>query len=122
MRKYSLQDRRNALPKEKVIYKKRGSSDTSQANRKSKHKHDYEECLVTEDGVKFHLANRCVICNKLGDIQFFVTEKVQVLQGEIAVTSIVMPQEKLMEKYGHLDKYKVEDFFKSRKIEGIFEE
>lgn len=120
MRKYSLQNRRNALPKEKVIYKKKCSSDTSQASRKSKHKHDYEECLVTEDGVKFHLASRCIICNKLGDIQFFVVEKSQDAQGR--VTSVVMPQEKLMEKYGHLDKYKVEDFFKSRKIEGIFKE
>ena len=119
MRKYSLQDRQNALPEEKIVYKKKSSSDVSQAKRKSKHKHDYEECLVTEDGVKFHLASRCVICNKLGDVQFFVAEKVQDSQGR--TVSVVMPQDKLMEKYGHLEKYRIGDFFKSREVEGIFE-
>ena len=119
MRKYSLQDRQNALPEEKIVYKKKSSSDVSQAKRKSKHKHDYEECLVTEDGIKFHLASRCVICNKLGDVQFFVVEKIQDSQGRNV--SVVMPQDKLMEKYGHLKKYKVEDFFKPREVEGIFE-
>ena len=74
---------------------------------------------MAEDCVKFHLASRCVICNKLGDVHFFVTEKVQDSQGR--VTSVVMPQEELMEKYKYLDKYKVEDFFKSREVEGIFE-
>lgn len=54
-----------------------------------------------------------------GMFNFLLRKKVQDFQGRIV--SVVMPQDKLMEKYGHLKKYKVEDFFKSREVEGVFE-
>ena len=63
----------NEIPK----YFKYQKSDTSKANKKSKHKHQYEECWI-QYNLKIGLANKpvklvtslesyCTICGKIGD-------------------------------------------------------
>lgn len=54
-------------------YFKYQNSDLSKANKKSKHKHQYEECLIQYDSSirKGHiitlLSSYCNICGKIGD-------------------------------------------------------
>ena len=54
-------------------YLKRKENDISKANKKSKHKHQYEECLIRYkwnwDEHKIHtsLNSYCTICGKIGD-------------------------------------------------------
>ena len=55
-------------------YRKKKSS-VSSASKKSKHKHIYKDCLlIMENGP--HKAQYCTICGKIGNIEFFETEKV----------------------------------------------
>lgn len=54
------------LPK----YYKSKESNISKSNRKSKHKHQYEECLLQYDLVGYphtELSSYCIICGKIGD-------------------------------------------------------
>lgn len=54
-------------------YLKRKENDISKANKKSKHKHQYEECLIRYkwnwDEHKIHtsLNSYCTICGKIND-------------------------------------------------------
>ena len=55
-------------------YKKSTESNISKSNRKSKHKHHYEECLIQypisfagKDRIQTHLCSYCIICGKIGD-------------------------------------------------------
>lgn len=55
-------------------YLKQKESNTSKSNRKSKHKHQYEECLIQypitfagKSYTKTGLYNYCTICGKIGD-------------------------------------------------------
>lgn len=62
----------NEIPK----YLKQKESNISKSNRKSKHKHQYEECLIqypiTFAG-KTHISTKlygyCVICGKIGSVK-----------------------------------------------------
>lgn len=52
-------------------YLKPKESNISKSNRKSKHKHKYEECLIQYDdnfnGIRCtHISNYCTICGKIG--------------------------------------------------------
>lgn len=59
-------------------YKKPTDSNISKSNRKSKHKHQYEECLLqynfayndytnNRTNTSTHLGSYCIICGKIGD-------------------------------------------------------
>lgn len=55
-------------------YKKSTESNISKSNRKAKHKHHYEECLIQypisfagKDRIQTHLCSYCTICGKIGD-------------------------------------------------------
>ena len=55
-------------------YKKSTESNISKSNRKAKHKHQYEECLIQypisfagKDRIQTHLCSYCIICGKIGD-------------------------------------------------------
>ena len=55
-------------------YKKSTESNISKSNRKSKHKHQYKECLIQypilfagKDRIQTHLCSYCIICGKIGD-------------------------------------------------------
>ena len=54
-------------------YLKRKENDISKANKKSKHKHQYEECLIRykwnweENKIHTSLNSYCTICGKIND-------------------------------------------------------
>lgn len=51
-------------------YYKSKESNISKSNRKSKHKHQYEECLLQYDLVGYphtELSSYCAVCGKIGD-------------------------------------------------------
>lgn len=58
----------NEIPK----YLKQKESNTSKSNRKSKHKHQYKECLIQyhlsrSTQIYISLYSYCTICGKIGD-------------------------------------------------------
>lgn len=62
----------NEIPK----YLKSTESNISKSNRKSKHKHHYEECLIQYDSTFVEKINRhtrltgyCTICGKIGSVK-----------------------------------------------------
>ena len=59
----------NEIPK----YKKSKNSTVSKSSAKSRHKHEYVECLFINDDTP-HRGTYCKICGKVGDIQWFETE------------------------------------------------
>ena len=57
-------------------YKKSKKSNISKSNQKSKHKHQYEECLIQYDSIFVGKINRhtrltgyCTICGKIGSVK-----------------------------------------------------
>lgn len=61
---------------EKPKYHKTTESNTSKSNRKSKHKHQYEECLIQypitfagRTHISTKLYGYCVICGKIGSVK-----------------------------------------------------
>ena len=59
---------------EKTKYLKSTGSNISKSNRKSKHKHHYEECLIQhpfsfagKTSIHTQLCSYCTICGKIGD-------------------------------------------------------
>lgn len=73
---------KNKIEQEIPKYRKSTESDISKSNRKSKHKHQYEECLIQykwnfksnaftqEEKERIHtsLSSYCTICGKIGGI------------------------------------------------------
>lgn len=73
---------KNKIEQEIPKYLKSAESDVSKSNRKSKHKHQYEECLIQykwnfksnaftqEEKKRIHtsLSSYCTICGKIGGI------------------------------------------------------
>ena len=55
-------------------YLKKKKSSTSKSENKSKHKHEYKECLLISEERPYP-AKICKLCNKIRDIQYFVTER-----------------------------------------------
>lgn len=60
----------NEIPK----YLKQKESNVSKSNRKAKHKHHYEECLIQrpfsfagKNSIHTQLCSYCTICGKIGD-------------------------------------------------------
>lgn len=103
---------KNDIPK----YKKKMESDTSKSNRKSKHKHHYEECLIQ---YKFSFGNKicirtepssyCTICGKIGDR--FKEDK-SIVNTPIGKCYSLIADEELYEKYhDRLPVFFVEDSF-----------
>ena len=113
----------NEIPK----YLKQKESNISKSNRKSKHKHQYEECLI-QYNLKIRLINKptvlitslgsyCTICGKIGDK--FKEDKSIVKDYERTVDAPVekcyqlMTSEELYERYHNkLPVFFVEDIFK----------
>lgn len=103
---------KNDIPK----YKKKMESDTSKSNRKSKHRHHYEECLIQ---YKFSFGNKnyirtepssyCTICGKIGDR--FKEDK-SIVNTPIGKCYSLIADEELYEKYhDRLPVFFVEDSF-----------
>lgn len=83
-------------------YRKKKSS-VSSASKKSKHKHIYKDCLlIMENGP--HKAQYCTICGKIGNIEFFETEKVNGGYRMLTDTEIY-------NKYKNIIKFEIESVF-----------
>lgn len=113
----------NEIPK----YLKQKESNISKSNRKSKHKHQYEECLI-QYNLKIRLINKptvlitslgsyCTICGKIGDKfkedKSIVKDYRRTVDTPIGKCYQMIPDEELYEKYhDKMPVFFVEDIFK----------
>ena len=68
----NILDLENDIPK----YKKKKNSTISKSLDKSKHKHEYVDCLLIVGNRKYpYKAAYCKVCGKIGDMHLFETEK-----------------------------------------------
>lgn len=93
-------DRENEVP----LYRKKKESNTSKAKVKSKHPHEYVDCLFVK-GVNPHKGTYCQICGKIGDMKFFETEKTD--KGFYRQLN----KDEVFEKYKDLERIKIDDVF-----------
>ena len=115
----------NEIPK----YLKQKESNISKSNRKSKHKHQYEECLIQyrstfigKTCLNTDLYTYCTICGKINE-QFkenksIVKDYIRTVDTPIAKCYSRIPGEELYEKY--LDKlpvFFVEDIYKEKYVD-----
>ena len=117
----------NEIPK----YLKSTKSDSSKSNRKSKHKHLYDECLIQ---YKFMFAGKthlntglytyCTICGKINErfkenksiIKDYIREVNSTIKNRKCYSHI--PDEELYEKYhDKLPVFFVEDIFKEKYVD-----
>ena len=106
----------DALDSELPRHKKRRKSSTSDAKRKSKHKHEYVDCvLIKKDGEHIESAYKgtyCTICGKIGKINFFESRKEGCLHTLLSTNEILEKYQKLETKrIEHIlyDKYVLPD-------------
>ena len=78
-------------------YRKKRRSSVSNSREKSKHKHEYKECLLIEKN-RPHWATYCTICGKIGDVHLFECEGLT-----------VMTDEEIYNKYHNLKQFKVDE-------------
>ena len=90
----------NEIPK----YCKKKPSSTSKSNVKSKHKHEYKECLLIHNGYP-HWATVCKICGKIGDLHFSECEPYRDGMWR------QLDYDEVFEKYKNLEKIVVEDIW-----------
>lgn len=72
---------------------------------KSKHRHEYIDCLLIEDDGEPHKAMYCKICGKIADVKFSETEK------RVHGKYWVLTKEEVFEKYKNLSQIHVKDIF-----------
>lgn len=109
----------NEIPK----YLKQKESNISKSNRKSKHKHQYEECLIQYDSIFAGKTNRhtrlkgyCSICGKIGLVKNGKCEtELEQLRKERQVDSkfcVFISGEEIYERYHNkLPVFYIEDSF-----------
>ena len=110
---------KNDIPK----YKKKMGSNTSKSNRKSKHKHHYEECLIqynfkyiNENILITSLHSYCTICGKIDDRfkedKSIVKDYIRTVNTSMGKCYSIITDEELYEKYHNkLPVFFVEDSF-----------
>ena len=113
----------NEIPK----YLKQRESNISKSNRKSKHKHHYEECLI-----QYHLPritrtyillySYCIICGKIGDKfkenKSIVKDYRRTVDTPIGKCYSLITDEELYEKYhDKLPVFFVEDIYKEKYVD-----
>ena len=117
-------------------YLKQKESNISKSNRKSKHKHHYEECLIQnkwnfksnaftqEEKERIHtsLSSYCTICGKIGGIikNSKYQKEIEILQEQSQTESnfwISISGEEIYEMYhDKLPVFFVEDIFKEKYV------
>ena len=118
----------NEIPK----YLKSTESNISKSNRKSKHKHYYEECLIQykwnfksnvfTDKIHTSLHSYCTICGKIGDRfkddKSIVKNYRRTVDTPIGKCYQLISDEELYEKYhDKLPVFFVEDIFKEKYVD-----
>ena len=105
------------------IYLKWKENDISKANKKSKHKHQYEECLIRYkwnwDEHKIHtsLNSYCIICGKINDKMknSIVIDYMQKVDTPMGKRYIPISEDVLYDTYhGRLPVFYVEDICKDK--------
>lgn len=86
-------------------YIKKKKSSLSKSKEKSKHKHKYVECLLIVDDRQPCRATYCQICGKIGDVNFFETEKTDhgIYRG--------LSEEEIFKKYMDFPQIHIKDIF-----------
>lgn len=91
----------NDIPK----YVKKKHSSTSKSNTKSKHKHEYVDCLLVERGSnKPYISSYCHICGKVYNVSMCVEE------NENGMRTLLSDAE-VFEKYKNLEHVKVDNIW-----------
>ena len=95
----------------------------SKANKKSKHKHQYEECLIRykwnweENKIHTSLNSYCIICGKINDKMknSIVIDYMQKVDTPIGKRYIQISEDQLYDTYhGRLPVFYVEDICKDK--------
>lgn len=104
-------------------YKKSKKSNISKSNHKSKHKHQYEECLIQYDSTFVGKTNRhtgltgyCTICGKIGSVKNgkYETELEQLRKSRQGNSKfcVFISDEEIYERYHNkLPVFYIEDSF-----------
>ena len=118
--------------KEIPKYLKSTESNISKSNRKSKHKHHYEECLIQykwnfkstvfTDKIHTSLHSYCTICGKIGDRfkddKSIVKDYIREVNSPIGKCYSRISDEELYEKYHNkLPVFFVEDIYKEKYVD-----
>ena len=111
-------ERKLSLDLEIPKYLKRKENDISKANKKSKHKHQYEECLIRykwnweENKIHTSLNSYCTICGKINDKMknSIVIDYMQKVDTPVGKCYIQISEDVLYDIYhGRLPVFLVED-------------
>ena len=111
-------ERKLSLDLEIPKYLKRKETDISKANKKSKHKHQYEECLIRykwnweENKIHTSLNSYCTICGKINDKMknSIVIDYMQKVDTPVGKCYIQISEDVLYDIYhGRLPVFFVED-------------
>ena len=111
-------ERKLSLDLEIPKYLKRKENDISKANKKSKHKHQYEECLIRykwnceENKIHTSLNSYCTICGKINDKMknSIVIDYMQKVDTPVGKCYIQISEDVLYDIYhGRLTVFFVED-------------
>ena len=111
-------ERKLSLDLEIPKYLKRKENDISKANKKSKHKHQYEECLIRykwnweENKIHTSLNSYCTICGKINDKMknSIVIDYMQKVDTPVGKCCIQISEDVLYDIYhGRLPVFFVED-------------
>lgn len=117
-------------------YKKQTKSNISKSNRKSKHKHQYEECLIQyrwnfksnifsqeqKDKIHTSLQSYCTICGKIGDKfkeeNSIVKDYRRIVETPIVRCYQMISSKELYERYhDKMPVFFVEDIFKDKYVD-----
>lgn len=113
----------NEIPK----YLKQKESNISKSNRKSKHKHQYKECLIQypfsfagKNNMHIQLCSYCTICGKISNRlkDSIVKNYIKSELNNRKTTYSVMSEIELYEKYHNkLPVFFVEDIYKEKYVD-----
>ena len=104
-------------------YLKQKESNISKANKKSKHKHQYEECLIRykwnweENKIHTSLNSYCILCGKINDKMknSIVVDYMQKIDTSVGKRYIQISEDVLYQTYrGKLPVFFVEDIYKDK--------
>lgn len=100
-------------------YLKKKDSDTSNAKKKSKHKHIYTDCLLINVG-KDYLPNHnvllgsyCSVCGKINNWQ--VVWDMELVNGYRFHN--IVTDEDVLRRYSHLPKFEIENIYRTEKVD-----
>lgn len=104
-------------------YLKRKETNISKANKKSKHRHQYEECLIRykwnweENKIHTSLNSYCIICGKINEKMknSIVIDYMQKVDTPMGKRYIQISEDVLYDTYhGRLPVFYVEDIYKDK--------